>query len=383
MYALSQWIMLLVITKFQGVEAAGVYSLYLAILTPLNILTNYGLRNFISSDVNHEFSETTYLSLRYFGVLVFLSFSSFGFLFIDNKLLYLVVLSIKFFDSLSELEYGNWNRNGVIYHYAISQLVRLILFLFSLVLIYVTFDNKNYLLLVFPASILVTYIFYDVRFSSLKLQLSKFDFHKLFELAKLASPLAMGSVVVSLNVMVTRYTIDDFLGSLDLAKYVYLQYYFTVASIIVISLGQISIPVLSKNRNDPNAQWLIIRKWNFYILIYGLIFALCIIFLSNPVSMLLYSEDINYNLCQRIIVAFSGMVAFFSLYGNSILISRKKLKSIFMINLFSLVMTVLLIYIFVGNYGLTGAFLTFLMVNFTILIVVAWQVFITRKVKHE
>lgn len=71
MYALSQWIMLLVITKFQGVEAAGVYSLYLAILTPLNILTNYGLRNFISSDVNHEFSETTYLSLRYFGVLVF------------------------------------------------------------------------------------------------------------------------------------------------------------------------------------------------------------------------------------------------------------------------------------------------------------------------
>ena len=66
----SQWLVLVMLTKFVGLKAAGVYALSLAIVSPIYTLTNVGLRPVAATDVEGENDLADYLIISGLGNLV-------------------------------------------------------------------------------------------------------------------------------------------------------------------------------------------------------------------------------------------------------------------------------------------------------------------------
>lgn len=358
MYAFSQWLVILVITRLSGVSEAGYYALYLGILTPLNIFLNYGLRNFIASDVQSIYSDISYQMLRFLGVLVFLIIGLIAAYFVENKSVFMIVLSIKFFDSLSELEYGNWNRKKLIKFYTYSQTLRLTLTAI-IMFVMLNFDKGLVVSIAFPLSIALVYMFYDRYNSSFKsFSLGGINWKEIKNLLRLSTPLALSSLVVAANVGVTRIIIASKLGESTLAYYVYLQYYYTIAAIAALSVSQVLIPYLSES-NNKSMFYKLLKNVTLIITLYGVMFSLIMIFAANQISTFIYNEKIYYELTERVLLAIGAIFSFVGVFYNAVLVSKKMLNQLFKLNLFLFLLTSLVTYYAVNTFGLKGAFLSF------------------------
>ena len=69
-YAVSQWAIVMFMTKFGDVEMVGKYSLALAITAPLFMLTNFQLRAVQATDTQSKYHFGTYLGLRIWSILM-------------------------------------------------------------------------------------------------------------------------------------------------------------------------------------------------------------------------------------------------------------------------------------------------------------------------
>jgi O-antigen/teichoic acid export membrane protein len=110
-YLTSQITILFYFSKHVGLEEVGYYTLSLAITAPLFMLTNFQLKWILATE---KPSESTNIS-RYFhfrfvssfisliALLIYISFNADNFKF---TLIFLLVLFIKYFESLSDLIYG-------------------------------------------------------------------------------------------------------------------------------------------------------------------------------------------------------------------------------------------------------------------------------------
>ena len=80
--AIAQWLYLVIATKIQGVEAAGIFAYSMAVCTPIVMLTALQMRALQASDVSGQFHFSVYFSLRLFSsVVAVLLISIFAFAF--------------------------------------------------------------------------------------------------------------------------------------------------------------------------------------------------------------------------------------------------------------------------------------------------------------
>lgn len=63
-YLAAQWIVTVMVTRISGFEDAGVLSLAMSISATFQTLAMFGIRSFQVSDINSEFSDTTYVNFR-------------------------------------------------------------------------------------------------------------------------------------------------------------------------------------------------------------------------------------------------------------------------------------------------------------------------------
>lgn len=376
-YAFSQWLVLFIITKLLGIESAGYYALYLGLLTPMAIFLNYGLRNYIAADTGYSINDSSYYILRYLGVFTFLFLAVVFSFFVERPLVFVIVCVMKCFDSLAELEYGAWNRRKLVRHYAYSQFIRLALFSLLFTLFYFFLDVGDLSVVAFPFAIVITYMLHDKPFSSLKPLVRVQVCHDLLKLFRDSMPLAFSALLVASNVGVNRYIISNQLNEVALANYIFLYYYFTVAGIVVLSASQVSIPYLSERKNRDQTS--LFKKINKLLFGYSVLFCLFILVFSQPLNNLLYSADYEYSLGAKLLMGIGSSFAFFSIFLNAVLIAKKQLPSLLKINIYSFLFNTFATWSLVSFIGLDGAFFSFLLVNFILLIL---YVFMFAKLKE-
>ena len=71
-YALSQWLLIVVLAKFGSAEVVGQFSLGLAITAPIILFSNMQLRNIIATDSVNQYSFSEYYGTRI--ILLLLAF---------------------------------------------------------------------------------------------------------------------------------------------------------------------------------------------------------------------------------------------------------------------------------------------------------------------
>ncbi|HHF3173485.1 TPA: lipopolysaccharide biosynthesis protein [Vibrio alginolyticus] len=369
-YAILQWIILVYISNIYGASYAGHYTLYLSFLTPVVILLNGGLRVYLSSDVLKENSDESYLILRYcFLVLYFVLLLPFLY-FSENPSAFAFCYFLKGFDSLSDLEYGAWNRSKLIKNYFSSQLLRMVSFVsFLYFLIYFDLNDFYYFS---PLSLLVVYFFYDRRNSSLTFLIRNVDIIKIRLLLSKSYKIGVSALLAALSVTVTRTLINYYIGAEGVAEFVYITYFYNVASIAVLAISQISIPIFSESINIFKTKHF--KGGLFFISVFSIFYLLFVLIMSNIFISTFYDVSFYYELNVRCYVGFSGMFLFLGVFINVILIARKKVKELFRINLILFVFNLFASWTLISINGILGAYESFLINAFTLLMLNAFFV---------
>jgi O-antigen/teichoic acid export membrane protein len=280
-YAACQWGMLVAIAKFGSPEMVGQFTLGLAITAPVLMFTNLHLRTVQVTDAKRQFLFGDYLALRIIGTTV-------GLLAIgvivatagyrqDTSLSILWIAIAKAFESISDVCYGLIQQNEQMDRIARSMIVKGILSLtlmtlgvyisggvmwgtiglavaWGLVLVCLDLPNASKLTLdspfrqstttrTSPQPFKVARILPDFEITMPR---SRWDVETLTKLAWLSLPLGLVMMLLSLNLNVPRYFIQNYLGEKTLGIFGALSYLMVAGSIVINALCESASSRLAK-----------------------------------------------------------------------------------------------------------------------------------------
>lgn len=361
-YACAQWLLLTFITRFYSIEYAGSYILFLAYITPLTILFNLGLRNSYATDIKAEYTDADYKTLRFFSLLtLFTTLLIFGWALGLLSIIFFVVVSVKIFDSMSELIYGSWLKEKRQQNYGFSQVLRLSLFLFIFSLFTHT-GNGNVGLFSFSIAMLAVFFVFDLPKSAFYKEKIKFAINKQLLIKSL--PLAISSTIIALNVSVPRVYWGHFFDEEVLAKFVFLTYFISLSAIPVSTLCQYFISTYSAGNKNKILLPL--------ILLYGLLFYITIYLLGNWLVHFFYGVDMGYSSLQLSLTGVSGGCQYLIYYKNMKFTASRDFSSLMKVTIITLILTFIITPFGMEYYGELGGYVAFSLTSLSQLLIVSW-----------
>lgn len=268
-YAACQWAMLVVMARLGSREMVGEFGLVLAITGPVFMFANLRLWHIQATDATVQYRFGDYLGLRLITTamaLVFIaSFLPFPRFRWETALALLAFGVAKAFDSLSEINYGLLMQCERLDRIAKSMMMKGPLSLVALGLgIYMT-GNVVWGVVGMALALALILSFYDIRSTALVLKgwpkgisasggacvqdfsiCPHWERDVLVELAWVALPLGIVTLLISLNVNIPRYFVEGFLGKRELGIFVALASFQQVGPTVVTALGSSASARLSR-----------------------------------------------------------------------------------------------------------------------------------------
>jgi O-antigen/teichoic acid export membrane protein len=245
--------MLVVLAKLGSAEMLGQLALGFAIAAPVFLLTNLSLRGVLTTDARVEHPPGDYLALRLIttaiGVLVVASIAELGGYRWETKAAILAIGVLKAIEAVSDILYGLMQRHdrtdliagsvgsrGVLsvlalaagVHFTGSILWGLLLVAVTWALVLATYDV--------PESI-------RLRAGDVRPRWVRGD---LLRLARLAVPLGVTAMFISLSATIPRYFIEHHRGEQELGAFVAMAYLMVIGETIANALGQAASPRLAR-----------------------------------------------------------------------------------------------------------------------------------------
>ena len=273
-YAACQWAMLVVLAKLGSPEIVGEFTLGLAIAAPVFMFTNLQLRHIQATDAKQQYLFSDYLSLRLIATTIGLL--SIGIITLiagyrwQVSLVILLISLAKAFESISDVFYGLIQQQERMDRIAMSLMIKgplsllmlgLGLYLsgsviwgaiglaFSWAIVALCFDVRNGKIILIQQQKALDNN--SVVPSKMKLKLN-WDRQKLLKLTWLALPLGLGMLLISLNVNIPRYFIEQTLGERQLGFFAAIAYLMVAGNMVVNALGESASPRLAKYYAEGN-----------------------------------------------------------------------------------------------------------------------------------
>jgi O-antigen/teichoic acid export membrane protein len=250
-YAVAQWAVLISLARLGTAEMVGQFALALAVVTPITLLCKLSLRAVIATDAADDFPFGVYLGLRVATTVVSLALIAAVALAAGYRLevaLLIVLLGVaKGFEGISELAYGLLQKHERMSHIGVSLLARGAI---SLVVATVALWSTGSVLGVaagMAAGWLVWLVAYDLRkagaYASMR---PTFATQQLWGLTRLAFPLGLVALLLSLSGNIPRYFIERFHGEAELGVFAALAYLMVVGTTATGALGLSAGPRLAR-----------------------------------------------------------------------------------------------------------------------------------------
>lgn len=263
-YALTQWGMLVVLTKLGTPAMTGVYALGLAVTAPILIFFSLNLRTAQATDARSEYLFGDYLGLRLIttGLAMALVVAiAFGIYDSESGLIILLVGIAKGFEAISDVFYGLLQRYERMDRIAISMMLKGLL---SLLVFAGCVWASGHLAVGVGGLILVWAMIlfaYDMRSGRLILAGSLearivplWNLPVLRRLFWLTLPLGLSAMLVSLVANIPRYFVERYEGTEGLGLFAAMAYIMQAGSIITNALAQAVTPRLAKLYAEANTR---------------------------------------------------------------------------------------------------------------------------------
>ncbi len=255
-YAICQWVTLIIIARLGNVSEVGIYSFALAISAPIIQFFSLNLRVAIATDQNNKFSFQEYETLRYW--LTFLSLGILSLISVftqdNSKTLFIViVVSLgKGVESIIDIYLGLFQKKEK--HNIISQIVifkgfsLVICFLFGYILKGSLFYSSLFTLTLWFLLLLFikkqTYKIPDIKSDKKQKRYAS--------LVLLTLPLSFAILFDSLTINSARYLIEYKLGLEQLGYFSSVAYFMVAGGTIVGAIGHVITPKLALLYNEEN-----------------------------------------------------------------------------------------------------------------------------------
>lgn len=307
-YAACQWGMLIVLAKLGSPEMLGRFALALAVTAPVFMFTNLQLRAVEATDMTHQFAFADYMGLRTLSTALALSvivglaaWSRYPFWI---AAVIVIVGCAKGAESISDAVYGLVQRHErmdlIARSMVLKGLISLAAFALTMALTRSLVMGAAALAIAWSL-VLVTYDFSLARrFAGASpapggrsTSAPRFSANTLVRLTRLALPLGVTMMLISLNINVPRYFIEHYAGARALGFFAAIAYLMVAGNLVTNAVGQSATPRLASRHasGDIRAFRALLLRLCGAAAVPGIGGLLVAILAGKPVLRLLYRAD--------------------------------------------------------------------------------------------
>ncbi len=377
-YSLSQWLIIKLISNKYPTGALGDYALSLSYLAPLTLFFCFSLRNFFNSH-HEQITISDIFTQRVLSILAYFLSSLIALLvFIPNvdKVVFIILMLIRSGDLLSDLAYTIKQKKKDIRYIGTSLSLKS---MFIMILCVLAYSKADLTISFFLVGILSITIIFSIIDLSNSIEIFKFKTDALKKITILTVPLALASLVNSVNANVPRYFLDFFFDKTSVA--IFSTFFFFYSSIIVItnSFIQVSLNRLSLslvNRYEVNKM---IKSYFLFALLTSATFVLFNELTGEYIYKLIfgikYTEYVHYLRYLNIIIPQAILIILI----NYFVIALKVYKTSFIITSITLIVHFVAAYLLIKDTEITGSFNAFIISQ--IFYIILNLILITNKVR--
>lgn len=364
-YAICQWLILIVIARLGSAKDVGVYSLGLAIAAPIMLFLGMNLRVVIATDQKCDFRFRDYFLLRMISSgLSLLIIGAIGIVLYGSDVYVLMsivlIATIKSIESASEIYYGYFQQNERNDLISKSLMYRGVLSVVLIFPVYYYWHSLPKAMLVMLIVWLSVLLFYDIgRFRIFKIdgyESSKNNVTKVLGLAKTALPLGFVALFDSLVINISRYYTEYYYGLEKLGYFSSIVYLMVSGGVIVGALGYAVTPRMANlYLNGNNKEFVKVGLASVVIGIsVGLLGIIVSMLFGGRLLGVIYGKDyVAYKDCFVIIMVASTLWYASGLAG-CMLNAMRKFGHQLIANLISLVASSVALTAFGVTYGIDG-----------------------------
>jgi O-antigen/teichoic acid export membrane protein len=368
LYALTQWLLLVVMAKFGNIEMVGQYSYGLALTAPIILFLSFNLSNVYITTKDPKFYHflTTRIISMILGLIVVLIII--GIRQYETQLsIFIIIIAInKMIEAVSDIYYASLQKNERMDLISISKTIKgVAVIVFFTVALYLT---KSLAVSVGIITIVwfITLVGFDMSYvkkiaGSYK---DQFSFPRVKEIVLVSYPLGIVATIDALNTNIPRYFIQHYNGEAELGYFSAIVYLMVAGGTVVIAVGQALIPRLSKYFHESFKEF---KSFSNKVIGIGVIF--CIIFLptsiifGKPVLAIIYSKDFIQYYDVYIWTMVTSVVWYISSLLTYVITAAKYYKVQVPLFLFMTVSTLILCAFLVPKLGVVGATYAFCIGN--------------------
>lgn len=381
-YALSQWLLIVILAKLGTPEIVGQFSLGLAITAPIILFSNMQMRNLIATDSTNEYEFSEYLGTRMllllFGLFVVFFVAISGPYTLTVSLVIILVGLSKVVESLSELTHGYFQKIERMDYAGRSLIIKALSSVIAFSLVFYLTNNLNYALIGLIITWILRLFLYDFKNTKKYVSiLPKINNTK--KLIIFSIPLGFVSILNSLNTNIPRYFLEYFGGLEELGYFSAIAYLLVAGNLLIRPLSIVAAPRLANSfqKNDYIRYLKILGTLLISALFAGIIILLIVYNFGELILTIIYNQSYAEYKNIFIIVMFGSIVSYLTTFINTGIVATRKFKLQPLINFITLIVGLIASITLIPIYGITGAayitvivFITQLLGSTTLLIVI-------------
>lgn len=338
-FGFSQWLIVIVLNRTFGLEAAGVYSLALGITAPIFTFLNMNLNSIYITGNSRGYTFSTFYLFRLFTSLIAFSIvtsiiltSDYS---LDSVILILIISGIKLVEGQSSFIYAKFQEQEILYLAAKSKIIRSVIIIITLILVSMLTSN----IIIMFSILLFMYFFILVLDHRLLLKNTNEKLH-FFDKGKIVMnksiflfiffngfPLALAAFFDSSSINVQRLIIEENAGLISLGIYSSITFLMTTGQTIINAISQVILPRLMREYRENKTAFInILKKILSLTVIGGMLVVFGVYLLGDYVLVFLYGEDFAGTNYLFSLIMIGATVWYVSSFLNTAIISTGNYK---------------------------------------------------------
>lgn len=365
-YALSQWIIITIIARFGSTSDLGVYSLGLAITAPIVLFFSFQLRTFLATDSNNEYNFAQYFGGRIIHLTIsFILIIPIAFLYSNNfeTILVIILLGIiKYFEGLSDICMGLYQKKSKIDIIGKSQMYRGISSIIAVCILYFYTRSLIFSLLGLLIVMIVRLVNYDLKHLKPLGEITPVFDRSSIQLMKMAFPLGVVSLISSLNTNIPKYFLEYFSGTEEVGIFSALYYILIASNMLITPISLLVAPRIAnayKQNKIKNFLKLNLQLSMVSVIVSLLIITLIVLQGEFILNILYGSKYTPYN-DSFIIISSSLIFGFLTTFFTVSIVAARAIQIQPIMNLIVTIVTIISSYYFISADGINGASYTLL-----------------------
>lgn len=386
LFALNQWLQIILITRFIGVYEVGLYSYFLAILAPFVLFNRFSFSVLLPTQRKFDYSYSVFLKFRnvfnYIFLFVTVVIGIFLNLTLYETICFMIFVAFKYYENKEEFIYAENISESNIKFLAISKILKSIINIVLVVLVIFLYESFMLLILSLLIGQLTIYLLYDRKFLIYNPEdLKDIKFLNFKNIFLLGISLTLVGVISSLNSNVPRYLLEHYHGVKELGVFSTIFYFATITQNIVMTINSSVISNLSKEKDRSLSSF-----YKFYgkiILFYiGLVSFVMIILFSfgSEILVLVYGSQFSeYQTAINLLAVQIALMTFYKTFEMALSIFNLYNIQV-ILQCVAFTSTLIFAFIFIIPYGVIGGFLVIVM-SYSLLIILQLALLIIKTIK--